>query len=200
MIKHLYIYLAVAVAMPLIAGLPGVSFAETGCAAGDRYEDQNKGTILDCNTNLVWLKDASCAALGSFGVGGGADNWVNANAAAAALADGTCGLTDESMVGEWRLPTISEFCSAGAVVQICPLGNASDSLVDSSVGPPAVVNTAGDGVWTAGDPFVGVQSYYYWSASGDVARGAWGVSLNVGAVDDGLKASGFFVWPVRGGP
>ena len=92
MIKHLYIYLAVA--MLLIAGLPGVSFAEAGCAAGDRYEDQNNGTILDCNTNLVWLKDASCAALGSFGVGGGADNWVNANAAAAALADGTCGLTD----------------------------------------------------------------------------------------------------------
>ena len=59
------------------------------------------GTVLDCNCNtqLVWLKDASCADLAGTDAEGLAD-WDTANAAAASLADGTCGLTDSSVAGD----------------------------------------------------------------------------------------------------
>jgi len=88
-----------------------------GCAEGDRYEDQGDGTVVDCNTNLVWLKDASCVELSG--------SWIGANAAVAALSNGMCGLTDGSVPGNWRSPDIDEFCSAFAGLQLnCPLGAA----------------------------------------------------------------------------
>ena len=170
------------------------------CASGDRYEDQFDGTVVDCSTNLVWLKDASCGDLAGTNAAGKA-NWDNANAAAAALSDGTCDLTDGSAAGEWRLPTIEEFCSQGASVGICPAANASDSLVNSNFNSPTVSNTAGDGQWSEGDPFVGVQSGRFWSATEHDAGGAWVVGLLNGSVfvGDVNEDNSDFVWPVRGG-
>lgn len=164
-----------------------------GCAAGDRYQDQGDGTVLDCTTDLVWLQDASCDALGPFG--NGRATWSGAIAAAAALSDGTCGLSDGSEDGAWRLPTISEFCSAwsGSALFPCPSSAAPDSLIDSSAGPPTVAT---------GHPFVGVRSSAYWSATeSDAFNAAWDVYLNVGFVS-GVDSKGDFnvVWPVRGGP
>ena len=89
-------------------------------------------------------------------------------AAALALADGMCGLADGSSAGDWRQPTIQELCSAwsGSTLFPCPASAASGSLVDSSVGPPTVVNAKGDAVWSEGDAFAGVPSTRrYWSAT-----------------------------------
>ncbi len=173
----------------------------TGCAAGDRYEDQGDGTVLDCSTDLVWLKDASCADLAGT-IFGGRATWVGAKAAAAALADGTCGLMDGSAAEDWRLPTISEFCRAFAGSSLaftCPATAVPDSLINSNFTNPAVSNTAGTGQWIEGDPFVGVQSTGYWSATENDADTAFGVGLNVGLVNDGSKTMNVFVWPVRDG-
>lgn len=157
---------------------------------GFRYFDQGEGTILDCNTGLIWLKDANCF---------GERTWANAQADAASLASGFCGLTDGSVVGAWRQPTLSELCSAPLPFhQVCPAGAGSNSLADSSVGPPTVVNAKGDAVWSEGDAFFGVQSDSYWSSfENTVFFAAWGVNLGNGFVVSLGKLGTNFVWPVR---
>ena len=167
------------------------------CAAGDRYEDLLDGTVLDCNTDLVWLRDASCSDLPLTDADGLA-TWQDANAAAAALGDGVCGLTDGSSAGDWRLATGAELCSGyvGQALFPCEVIWGSDSLIDSSVGPPTVVNRAGDGVWTEGDPFSGVLSGPYWSADDFGSQGVFG-DLSDGDINFQQKVRLLGVWPVR---
>ena len=62
-----------------------------------RFTDNGDGTITDNLTGLVWLAQADCL---------GKIEWLAALAAANALADGQCGLTDGSVAGDWRLPNI----------------------------------------------------------------------------------------------
>jgi hypothetical protein len=82
---------------------------------------------------------------------------------------------------------------------------AADSLMDSSLsGDPFVSNAAGTGLWSEGDPFVGLESYLYWSATEANASDAWLGCLDSacpgGAVYPVSKTNpAFFVWPVRGG-
>ena len=168
--------------------------------SGNRYTDCGNGAIRDNNTGLYWLKDASCADLPGTSANG-EGSWSTAEAAAAALGDGTCGLTDGSSAGDWRQPTIAEFCSAwsGSLLSPCPATAAATSLVDSSVGPPNVVNSAGTGVWTAGDPFVGVESSNYWSSTidpGDLTI-AWEALLNIAQIGQLDRSDTLFIWPVR---
>jgi hypothetical protein len=102
------------------------------------------------------------------------------------LARGSCGLTDDSDPGQWRLPNIKEL----------------SSLVDAGFVKPSVPNTAGTGQWAAGDPFTGVQSGdYYRSSTIDASDtwNAWCVSLMVGSTGQRGKTEGYYVWPVRGG-
>lgn len=137
-----------------------------------RFADNNNGTVTDNLTGLVWLKDANCA---------GTKAWTAALVWAAALASGqTCAnanLSDGSVAGQWRLPTIKEL----------------SSLVNAGASNPAL---------PAGHPFVGVQSYYYWSSTTHASSSsyAWYVSLlDDGYVGAGVKTYNISVWPVRGG-
>lgn len=153
----------------------------------NRYVDCGNGTVNDTLTNLLWLKDANCF---------GTENYADANAAAAALADGVCGLSDGSSAGDWRLPTKTEWeeTIAWAV--------ALDCTDFGTGGAPSLTNTAGNGCYAAGpQPFTGVQSDYYWSASAyaGIPSGAWFVHLLYGGVDRANKASTLHVWPVRDG-
>jgi hypothetical protein len=71
--------------------------------AGSAYaelKDNKNGTITDTSTSLVWLKNANCFNLVS---------WHSSNASLVpALQSGQCDLTDKSVAGQWRLPTIAE--------------------------------------------------------------------------------------------
>lgn len=49
-------------------------------------------------TGLVWLKNANCNYA----------DYAGANACAATLQNGMCGLTDNSSPGDWRLATKAE--------------------------------------------------------------------------------------------
>ncbi len=60
--------------------------------------DNGNGTITD-SAGLVWLKNACCF---------GSQNWQTAKNSAASLRSGSCGLTDKSTAGQWRLPTKDE--------------------------------------------------------------------------------------------
>jgi len=174
----------------------------TTCA-GRRWLDQSDGTAMDCNTRLIWLKDASCFDLE--GTTGGAGDWATAQSAALALRSGICGLTDGSQSGDWRVPAISELCSAAPLNnQTCPAANGTTSLVDTRFpGFPKVSNGLGTGTWTAGNPFVGVANAVYWSATellpGEVAYTA---DLGTGLVgaEANNEVESYFVWPVRSAP
>lgn len=148
-----------------------------------RFKDNGNGTVEDLLTGLIWLKDASCDELGPNG--DGSVNWQGALEAANALAEGQCGLTDKSKLGDWRLPNVNELLS----------------LIDREFVYPALSNAAGNGQWTEGDAFSGVQGVY-WSSTSYVGNpeGAWAggiVSGQVGGLSKNLVSE--YVWPVRGG-
>jgi hypothetical protein len=145
------------------------------------------GTVTDTVTGLVWLRDLSCFAT--------AKPYDQANQAAAALANGQCGLTDHSVASDWRLPTKDEWSAtvARAVVLGCTGGNS-----------PSLTNDKGSACLSVGPTsFAGVASVTYWSRSAIEGNPsfAWDAYLVDGGVSGGvLKGVTLRVWPVRGGP
>ena len=99
------------------------------------------------------------------------------------IQSGTCGLTDASNAGDWRLPNRRELFS----------------LVHDEYYDPALPDTAGTGKWSAGDPFTNVQSSFYWSATTleSYTSAAWDVSMHYGDVSANFKSLVYYVWPVR---
>lgn len=182
------------------------TFLTAQCAAqgvGLRFWDRGDGTVLDCNTGLIWLRDASCASLPGTDASGQAASWGFALLAAESLEDGTCGLSDGSQQGDWHVPELDEFCglwdgscaSSGAVCCTASMG-----IVDGSYSVPAVANAHADGQWMEGDAFVGVLPMNtYWSSTPLDADEAWYMQTQFGQVDTNFKASGGWVWPVRPG-
>jgi len=141
-----------------------------------RFTKNNDGTVTDNLTGLIWLENANCFTTRT---------WAQALSDAKTLKSGACSLSDGSALGEWRLPSKKEL----------------ESLVASEYVSPAVPNTAGTAKWTAGAPFTGVQSNYYWSSTtyaGNTSV-AWFVYLLDGIVNPNNKANTYYVWPVRGG-
>ncbi len=133
-----------------------------------RFSDNGDGTITDELTGLLWLEAANCF---------GAMNWADALAAAAALADGQCGLTDGSTPGQWRVPNIKELVS----------------LLDLSQTDPPL---------PASHPFVGVTTSFYGTSSTVVSAPEyyWALIFGQGNSIQWLKAGGAVVWPVRSVP
>lgn len=158
----------------------------------DRYVDCGNGSVRDNNTGLYWLKDGSCADLEGTDSAGKGD-WDTAEAAAAVLADGTCGLTDGSQPGDWRQPTAREFCSAwvGSSLNPCPTSAAPDSLLHFPT-PSPMINKP--------NPFVDVEASLYWSSSRPILGDtAWLADLDSAHVFVFNRDLGFYIWPVRFG-
>jgi len=76
----------------------GVAWPQT------RFTDNNNGTITDNLTGLVWLKNMSCQNI-TWPTFEGSLNRIKT------LSSGSCGLTDGSTPGEWRLPNARELAS-----------------------------------------------------------------------------------------
>ena len=140
---------------------------QAGVSVSPRFTDNGDGTVKDHLTGLIWLKNAGC-----FGLGNWADDLSDANT----LADGSCGLTDGSAAGDWRLPNVREL----------------HSLIDFQHSSPAL---------PTGHPFSLVQSIHYWSSTTDAGATAraWNVHLGSGNVGNFFKTSFGHVWPVRDG-
>lgn len=144
-----------------------------------RFTDNADGTVTDHLTGLIWLKNAQCFS---------ASNWANALASANQLASGSCGLSDGSTAGQWRMPNINEL----------------ESLVDVSSANPAVSPSA---------PFsnIGVSNAY-WSSTTYTASpsnamairfsdGRWinGIAGTVTSFDNDKLNSNNFLWAVKSG-
>ena len=132
----------------------------------DRFVDLGNGSVLDTTYNLRWLKNAKCFSL---------QNLATAMSSASNLSPPSCGLTDGSLAGDWRLPTIDElrmFTNAGYFA--------------------ASLNAAG---------FDNVQAAPYWSSSESTYGAVYGQTLymNDGSVSNDFKTGLNEVWPVRAG-
>jgi len=144
-----------------------------------RFTDNNDGTVTDNLTGLVWLKNANCSDT----VGGIAKInlyyllWHDALTWSNNLASGTCGLTDGSVAGDWRLPNRREL----------------SSLVDRQNLDPALPTV---------HPFlnVGTSNGYLTSSSYEFyPLYAYYVQMSNGMLGNSNKFGGGFVWPVRDG-
>ncbi|MDM8525376.1 DUF1566 domain-containing protein [Desulfococcaceae bacterium HSG8] len=123
--------------------------------------------MTDNLTGLIWLRNANCFAMRL---------WTTALDDCDTLASGSCGLSDGSGAGQWRLPGRNELAS----------------LLDLSQANPAL---------PSGHPFTSVQNSYYWSStsrSGPPGN-IWCVDFNVGGIGYGADAYSAYVLPVRDG-
>jgi hypothetical protein len=135
-----------------------------------RFTDNGNGTVKDNLTGLIWLKDANCFSRRT---------WAQALSDANSLANGSCGLTDGSSAGNWRLPNRKEL----------------RSLINySQANSAAWLNLPAQG-------FSNVQADYYWSSSTYAFNTtyAWVVGMYDGSVGGNFKTFTYYVWPVRAG-
>jgi hypothetical protein len=139
----------------------------------DRFTDKGDGTVRDCRTGLIWLKNANCY---------GVKTWADAKTAAQELNDGECGLTDGSEAGDWHLATKEELQGIGT-------------------DPPVTWESAFPSVtWTIpGEPFDNVPSNDYWSSTEYNTIYARRLHMVHGDVTIDYKDNGHYVWPVRSG-
>jgi quinol monooxygenase YgiN len=132
-----------------------------------RFTDNRDGTVTDNLTGLVWLQDADRF---------GEVPWEEALTHARNLASGSRGLTDGSVAGAWRLPTIRELFS----------------LIDYGTADPTI---------PAGQPFTNVRPSIYWTSTTLAAAPtlAWMMTLGIAPTVFDLKINANRMWPVRHG-
>jgi hypothetical protein len=141
-----------------------------------RFVDNGNGTINDNLTGLIWLKNAYC-----FGNG---RRWTDALTSANSLTSGTCGLTDGSVAGDWRLPNKKEL----------------ESLVNRRQTNPAIwLNSAGFTGVNAGTS--GNYNEFYWTSTTyqNYTSYVWSFSLGTGRSALYDKSYSMITWAVRGG-
>lgn len=141
-----------------------------------RFTDHGNGTVSDQLTGLIWLKNANCY---------GFRTWEQALGDSAGLKDGECGLSDNSVAGDWRLPNLFEL----------------ESLRNMNYFDPPLSDALGTGHWSEGDPFTNVQVAQYWSSTtfANSPASAACVAFSNGNENPTGKSNTSHVWPVRGG-
>ena len=146
-----------------------------------RFTDNGNGTVTDNLTGLIWLKNANCFEK---------KTWVDALTSCNTLANGSCGLSDSSTAGQWRLPNILEL----------------ESLRDIAYDSPALSNDAGTGKWVTGtssaftDVKYSTNDNIYWSSTSYATDGyAWYMKMDSGTATNMSKGTSNYVWPVRDG-
>lgn len=146
-------------------------------SAGGRWCDQNDGTVKDMSSGLVWLKDVGW---------GGQNLWEDsathddAHTRAGTLYSGMpgAGLSDESIVGDWRLPTQME-------------------LVDITRVGDEYVRYNQMYFFTGGQ---NSPTQTFWTSTTVEGDHGYAICVQADSSYGGCdKQFSFYVWPVRGG-
>jgi len=133
-----------------------------------RFTNNGDGTIKDNLTGLTWLQDTECI---------GRVKWLGALEAVNALANGSCGLTDGSAAGDWRMPNYLE------LISIANLGVA-DSIA-----------------WFKSYGFTNLEGYGYWSSTSSSqtpSSSVRGYQFRDRFSGSSLKSGTYQTWPVKG--
>lgn len=130
------------------------------CLLGHHYLDLGDGCIFDCTTQLIGLKEAGCL---------GKKSWLDAMSVVSQLASDSCGLSDDSRSGDWRLPTKSEL---------------SILFIWKNSGFFSEVRTFYH--WSSSPSLVTPST-------------ARLINLYDGGVYNVIKSNQYYIWPVRGG-
>ncbi len=136
-----------------------------------RFSNNGDGTVKDNLTGLIWLLDANCF---------GTKTWQEALDAVSGLNSNPSNYTCSGYTGtygDWRLPNRKEL----------------QTLADFSQDHPSL---------PLEHPFVNLGSDpYYWSSSTHPTDHNWATILYVrtGKLDDNIKSTHYYVWPVRDG-
>ncbi|MDH5423162.1 MAG: DUF1566 domain-containing protein [Acidimicrobiia bacterium] len=178
--------------------------------SGRRWVDRGDGTVRDCNTKRIWLKDATC--LGALPYLDGAN--PNIFTQVDLLNSGTdfgCSDYTPGTYTDWEVPAMTALCGLwNGSCDGTGCCTASEGIVDETFnGSPTVANGKGDSTWTPGNVFVGVQPFplfpltTYYSATEFDTTLAWIVNLWSGDPGAGLgkhnQTIPNYVWPVRVG-
>jgi len=136
-----------------------------------RFTDNSNGTITDNLTGLIWLKLTNCATIQ-------ASSWYMAISNVNALQSGQCGLTDNSVAGQWRLPNRNEL----------------DSLLVNS-------QETQSGNWLNSQGFINAHAgSYLWTSStlAFLTNSAWRIDHSGEIPNYGIKTyNGSHTWAVR---
>lgn len=167
--------------------------------SGTRFIDNGDGTVTDAETGLVWLQDPDCFD---------AQSLSDAENSCETLNNGECGLTDGSVEGEWRLPTLAELQKLGtdpptAWEYYC---DGCDSSSDYGL-PPEEVTSYG---FYHADEYQKTFVYLdhkgnFWSGTQGTKRSQnpdyhWTInSYNGHIYPYANEVASFHVWPVRSG-
>jgi hypothetical protein len=108
-----------------------------------RFVDKGDGTVADTVTGLTWLKQANCIQ----------QSWSGALATINALASGSCGLSDGSSAGQWRMPNRAEMLSLSDRAPTFPQASYFNGQYQGTAAQsgPVIFNNffVGDYYWTA---------------------------------------------------
>ncbi len=177
------------VGLVIVLGFITILASSPTPTGGARFTDMGNGTVKDEDSGLIWLKNANCFVNFQGFDGYGRADWDTAMQAADHLESGQCGLSDGSVAGNWRLPTIEEWAAFVTLGQGYPPNT------------PSLCNAAGTAQWTQGDAFLNVSPYAYWSGSLCGNNGVEGVYMHEDPPAPWPCATktwyGARAWPVR---
>ena len=142
-----------------------------------RWCDQGDGTVKDMITGLVWLKDVGW---GGQKVWADCTTWDDAHTRAGTLYAGMpgAGLSDGSVVADWRLPTQSE-------------------LVDITRSGDEYIRYNQMYFFTGG---LGIPNQIFWTSTTLESNNDSATCVYADSSYGGCgKQFSFYVWPVRGG-
>lgn len=193
-----------------INGSPAVTLdtlTDAICDATEiRFLDQGDGTVRDCHSGTVWLKDASCLGIGPWD----GDEPVDPGSVQALLltfnsgAELNCGDYAAGTYSDWQIPTLADLCGDwNGSCQGFGCCTAATGLLEMAYSNPAIANARDDGQWGDKDAFVDVSTstgVIYWSNSPFGAGLAYAADISNATVFADSVGNSRYLWPVRKTP
>jgi hypothetical protein len=152
------------------------------CDDVDRFLDNGDGTVKDCRTDLIWLKDVSCLDT----------RMPMSEDLEAELNSGECGLSDGSVEGDWRRPSPTELQSVLSEPPTSWVGMPPTDTFRVPIGYFDIVANETIGIWTSlVNDYDEIYLFFIYGEYGE----PWGMGYYFTEAYCQLCPTG--LWPVR---